>query len=307
MIFASVAVADLAQADGASLILQLAITVGRTGQAVQRVIGDVELHHALAKLGETLVLGMHHHVFVGRRRAGGGRAAPALRSRRGKDGRSRRVRESPSRTGVGSWCPWTWRRPSRTCPSARAPVRRRSSGSPFPSEGRIGVPVVEFLDEGHDRELLLGRCLFSGDGAEGTGTKSSGKCFIALLTGIGVRPPIAHSDPSVIVTQRSSTRSRFFLHIGAGDDLFHRLDDRGRRRSGTGVHLPQLSDGAEFESELRLVGHIDRVVEHDNTAVPHEAALGRKSFVVERRIEQGRAGNRRRAGRRPSPHGPAAR
>ena len=36
--------------------------------------------------------------------------------------------------------------------------------------------------------------------------KSSGKCLIALCTGKGVSPPSAHSDPSIIVSHRSSSR-----------------------------------------------------------------------------------------------------
>ncbi len=39
-------------------------------------------------------------------------------------------------------------------------------------------------------------------------SKSSGKCLIALCTGIGVSPPIAHSDPVVMVLQRSSSSTR---------------------------------------------------------------------------------------------------
>ena len=48
MVFALVAVANIAQADGTSHILQFAIAVGRAGQAVERMVGDVEFHHALA-------------------------------------------------------------------------------------------------------------------------------------------------------------------------------------------------------------------------------------------------------------------
>ena len=51
--------------------LQLAIAVGGTGQAVEGVIGDVELHHALAELGELVRLGRDDHAVLGRRGAGG--------------------------------------------------------------------------------------------------------------------------------------------------------------------------------------------------------------------------------------------
>ena len=75
---AVVAVAHLAQADRAGHVLQLAVAVGRAGQAVERMVGDVELHHALAQPLQPLGLGVHHHAFGDRRGAGGRRAAAAL-------------------------------------------------------------------------------------------------------------------------------------------------------------------------------------------------------------------------------------
>ena len=41
-------VADLAQSDHTGHVLQFAVAVGRTGQAVQRMVGDVELHDIAA-------------------------------------------------------------------------------------------------------------------------------------------------------------------------------------------------------------------------------------------------------------------
>ena len=75
---AALAVAHVAQADGAGHFLELAIAVGRAGQAIQRMVGDVEFHHALAQLGEPGVLRADDHAVFGRRRARGGRAATAL-------------------------------------------------------------------------------------------------------------------------------------------------------------------------------------------------------------------------------------
>ena len=78
MVGAVVAVAHLAQADRAGHVLQFAIAVGRAGQAVERMIGDVELHHALAELLQPLGLGVHDHAVGDRRGAGGRRAGAAL-------------------------------------------------------------------------------------------------------------------------------------------------------------------------------------------------------------------------------------
>ena len=75
---AVIAVAHLAQADDARLGLQLAIAVGRAGEAIERVIGDVELHHAAPEFCQPRRLRAHHHAVFGRRRAGGGRALAAF-------------------------------------------------------------------------------------------------------------------------------------------------------------------------------------------------------------------------------------
>ena len=57
----AVAVAHLAQAHRARHVLQLAIAVGGTGQAVERMIGNVQLHHAAAQPRERGTLGAHLH------------------------------------------------------------------------------------------------------------------------------------------------------------------------------------------------------------------------------------------------------
>ena len=63
--------------------------------------------------------------------------------------------------------------------------------------------------------------------------KSSEKCRIALRTGIGVRPPIAHSDPSVITSHRSSSTTRLSVAVAAGDDPVDHLDAAHASRCGT--------------------------------------------------------------------------
>ena len=78
MLGAVIAVAHFAQAHGAGHVLQFAIAVGRAGQAVERMVGDVKLHHALAQPLEPVGLRAHHHAVGDRRRARGRRARPAL-------------------------------------------------------------------------------------------------------------------------------------------------------------------------------------------------------------------------------------
>ena len=65
------------------------------------------------------------------------------------------------------------------------------------------------------------------------GAKSSGKCSSALRTGDGVRPPMAQSEASTIVSQRSSSSSKIGLSVGPGDDAVDHLDAAHGARVGT--------------------------------------------------------------------------
>ena len=61
MVLTGEPVADLTQADDAGHVLQFAVAVGRTGKAVQRMIGDVELHDVATQPLDAGSLGVHHH------------------------------------------------------------------------------------------------------------------------------------------------------------------------------------------------------------------------------------------------------
>ena len=74
MVRAVIAIANVAQADVPGLRLQFAIVVGAAGEAVQRMVGDVELHHAPAQALQARRLGADDHPRFRGRRAGGGRA-----------------------------------------------------------------------------------------------------------------------------------------------------------------------------------------------------------------------------------------
>src|SRR3546814_2626035 len=56
-LFRSIAVAHVAQAHRPRLILQFAIAIGRAGQAVERMVGNIKFHHAArsARLGAVRV------------------------------------------------------------------------------------------------------------------------------------------------------------------------------------------------------------------------------------------------------------
>ena len=78
VIGAIVAVSHFAQSNSTRHILQFAVAVGRAGQAIERVVGDVELHHATADILQPLRLRLHHHARHHRGGAGGWRPGAAL-------------------------------------------------------------------------------------------------------------------------------------------------------------------------------------------------------------------------------------
>ena len=119
-------------------------------------------------------------------------------------------------------------------------------------------------------------------------TKSSGNARSALITGYGMNPPSAHSEPNFIVWQRSRSSSRISLdRLLAGDDAVDHLHaahraDAARRTLAAGLR------GAELHREARLVAMSDGVVEHHHAAMADQSIARGERLVVERRVEQGR-------------------
>lgn len=66
---ALIAIADVAQAHRAGLVLQFAIAIGRASETIERMVGDVELHHPAAQLGQPVGLRPHDHAVRDRRGA----------------------------------------------------------------------------------------------------------------------------------------------------------------------------------------------------------------------------------------------
>ncbi|MCY1485096.1 hypothetical protein D9M68_187140 [compost metagenome] len=78
VVLALIPVAHVAQADGAGHVLQLAIAIGRAGQTVERVVGDVKLHHPPAHVLQPRRLGGDFDTRRHRRRARGRHAGASL-------------------------------------------------------------------------------------------------------------------------------------------------------------------------------------------------------------------------------------
>ena len=67
-------------------------------------------------------------------------------------------------------------------------------------------------------------------------------------------------------------------------NLVHQLDAAGRADAARRA-LAAGFDGAELHGEARLPGHVDRVVEHHDAAMPDQSVAGGERLVIERRIE----------------------
>ncbi len=113
--------------------------------------------------------------------------------------------------------------------------------------------------------------------------------MIALITGYGVKPPSAQSDPNFIVLQRSVTSSSCFCRLDILGDLVERLDASGRA-DAAGRALAAAFDGAELHGETRLLQHVGGVVEHDDAGMADQPVLGGEGLVVEAACRTARAG-----------------
>ena len=100
-----------------------------------------------------------------------------------------------------------------------------------------------------------------------------------------MKPPSAQSEPNFIVLQRSSSSFDIGGAVLVLDDAVDHLD-AARRADPAGRALAAGFDRAEFHREARLLGHVDRVVEHHDAAMADQAVARREGLVVERRIEQ---------------------
>ena len=71
-------ITDIAQTNGAGLILQFTIAIGGACQAIERMVGDIQLHHAFAQFCQMRGLGAHNHAGFHRGRATRGRSSAAI-------------------------------------------------------------------------------------------------------------------------------------------------------------------------------------------------------------------------------------
>ena len=114
--------------------------------------------------------------------------------------------------------------------------------------------------------------------------KSSGNLVSALRTGIGVSPPMAQSDPSVITSHRSSSTCEVALAVVAGGDAVDHLDAADRADPARRALAARLL-GAELHGEACQLGHVGGVVVHDDAAVADHRARRGERLVLDRQVE----------------------
>ena len=192
VVLALIPITHVAQTDRASHILQFTIAVRSTGQAVKRMVGDIELHHTLAELLEAIGLSMNDETFHRRRGTGGRRAGAAFYLDKTHAAGAERIDH------VGRAKLWDLRAHFHRSAHDRGAFGHRHALT-VDGQGhhllRSGEwrSVVGFVNERH------GTCPYSAACRRGVAPKSSGKCFNALMTGYGVKPPSAHSEPNFMV------------------------------------------------------------------------------------------------------------
>ena len=252
VIFAIIAVTHLPQADGPCHVLQLAVAIGRAGEAIERVVGDVKLHHALAQLRKLFRLCPHRHAFFDKRRAGGRRSpstrdfneAQAARAEWLDRIRRTKLRDLGTEAHGGG-------HDGSTLRNTHGDAVDRQRHLLFRNADRRAV--INFLDQAGLRPALphqwtasqhrtwpvLSYSAASGSDDDGL-RKSSGKFFSAESTGTGVNPPMAHSEALVISAQRSSTSASCRSASSPASTLSMSSTPRVAPIR-QGVHLPQLS------------------------------------------------------------------
>jgi hypothetical protein len=109
----------------------------------------------------------------------------------------------------------------------------------------------------------------------GVAPKSSGKCFSALMTGYGVNPPRAQSEPNFMVWQifQHSDVRRASL---ARPDLVNGFD-AARRTDTTWRAFAAGFDGTELHRKPRLLCHVHCVVEDHDAAVTDQPSFAVKA------------------------------
>ena len=166
-----------------------------------------------------------------------------------------RMTEVPSGTETGS--------PSTSSEMVAAPVLRRSAEVGF-LEQTHGVPSI----------LAIG-C---------PARKSSGKWAMALRTGIGVSPPIAHRRSlGHHVTEVLEQSQVLVAVLARGDpvDHFHAAHRTDPARCALAARLR----GAELHRKPGLCGHVHGFVEHHDAAVADHRTRRSECLVVHRQVE----------------------
>ena len=187
MVGAVHAISHFAQPHRARHVLQLAVTVRRAREAIERVVGDVQLHHVAPHPRHLWRLRAHDHARLHRRGARRRQSASPIHLHDAQATRAERL-ERIGRAQFGDV------------------HAHRTRGLHDAGTGRHAHRHAIHREFDHVITAMVDHSGLPPTGAN----RSAEKCVITLRTGSGVRPPRAHSDPSSIVSHSSSSSAHCF-------------------------------------------------------------------------------------------------
>ena len=168
MIGAVIAVAHVAQTDRAGHVLEFTIAVRRAGETVERMVGDIKLHHAAAEGFQTRRLRVHRDARGDGHRAGGWRAVAPVDLDKAETAGTEGFHVVAG-AELGDFGPDLHRR-AHDRSALRHGDRLAVYGQRYHFvRFRLGRAVIDFLDEAH------GRAPHSAAAAKDFLRKSSGK------------------------------------------------------------------------------------------------------------------------------------
>ena len=275
-----VAVPDLAQTDDARHVLQFAVTVGGAGQTVEWVVGDVELHDALAELGDLGCLGANDHAVGHRGGAGSGCATAAVDFDQTESAGAERLEPVG-----GAQLRDVDARQRRGAHDRRALGHGDREAVHLHGDGRRPVlrwrAVVGFLEQAHRVPSVL---------VPGRGIGLGGE----VLAEVGERTADGHGGEPTHRAQRTLghdvaevfEQGEILVAVLTGGDPIdhfhtsHRADPAWRA-------LATRLRGAELHGEPGLRRHVDGLVEHHDAPVTDHGPGRGECLVVHRQAEVG--------------------
>ena len=248
------------------------------------MVGDVELHHAAAQLARAVSVCVSHlHARSHRRRARGRRALAAFDLDQAQAARAERLRGCRWRTASG--------------PVTPASIAARITDVPAGTVDRLAVDLERHRlrspasrRRGAEVDLVDQVMMRPARSPAACGCAGTLEVFREVLERAqhrnGVSPPSAHSEPSVIVSHRSSSSTQVRVARPCPAMMRSITSTPRVEPMRQGVHLPQDSIGAELHREARHAAPCRRCRRTRRCRRGRASRrLRGERLVVERRVE----------------------